>query len=267
MQQPTYTQDPVLNLDGPPILQDLEDADLPSAHSVLLVLRSQLLREGMKRLLTEGGFTILGEATNSGDALSLLQSGSDCTFDLVIIDAALCGETSRFQQDIRGAVKDSRIILLADDQSMSLIGTTNLVDADGILSSEISPAAMIQSLRLILLGERVVPSDLILTLLRRNFVEGANTVESHVDAGAEGYDQSSPTPRETQILRCLLLGSSNKIIARQLGITEATVKVHVKGLLRKIRASNRTQAAIWALNNGIEAHGRETRSSAGSHVV
>jgi two-component system nitrate/nitrite response regulator NarL len=56
--------------------------------------------------------------------------------------------------------------------------------------------------------------------------------------------------REKCILRCILEGGSNKAIARQIGIAEATVKVHVKAILRKIRVRNRTQAAIWALNNG-----------------
>jgi len=55
--------------------------------------------------------------------------------------------------------------------------------------------------------------------------------------------------REGQVLQCLVNGSSNKVIARDLAISEATVKVHVKGLMRKIRASNRTQAAIWAMNH------------------
>jgi two-component system nitrate/nitrite response regulator NarL len=55
--------------------------------------------------------------------------------------------------------------------------------------------------------------------------------------------------REIEILRCLVNGSPNKVIARALGIAETTVKVHVKGLLRKVRASNRTQAAVWALNH------------------
>lgn len=57
--------------------------------------------------------------------------------------------------------------------------------------------------------------------------------------------------REARILRCLLHGNSNKVIANHLGITEATVKVHLKSLLRKIDASNRTQAAIWGLDNGF----------------
>ncbi len=57
--------------------------------------------------------------------------------------------------------------------------------------------------------------------------------------------------REAQVLQCLINGSSNKLIARDLSITEATVKVHIKGLLRKVRANNRTQAAIWGMNNGM----------------
>ena len=56
--------------------------------------------------------------------------------------------------------------------------------------------------------------------------------------------------REEQILRDLVKGHPNKIIARKLDIAEATVKVHMKSVLRKIRVANRTQAAIWALENG-----------------
>jgi two-component system nitrate/nitrite response regulator NarL len=55
--------------------------------------------------------------------------------------------------------------------------------------------------------------------------------------------------REKCILRCLIFGDSNKVVARKMDIAEATVKVHIKAILRKIRAQNRTQAAIWAMNN------------------
>ena len=63
--------------------------------------------------------------------------------------------------------------------------------------------------------------------------------------------QSAPTisEREWQILRCLSRGESNKLIARELGIAETTVKVHIKSLLRKLCVSNRTQAAIWLLKH------------------
>ena len=59
------------------------------------------------------------------------------------------------------------------------------------------------------------------------------------------------SPRETAILLCLIDGNSNKSIARKIGITEATVKAHVKAILRKIRVQNRTQAAIWGMNNAL----------------
>ena len=58
------------------------------------------------------------------------------------------------------------------------------------------------------------------------------------------------------MLQCLVDGSPNKTIARKLSISDATVKVHVKNILRKVRAANRTQAAIWALTTGIIGDGR-----------
>jgi DNA-binding NarL/FixJ family response regulator len=66
--------------------------------------------------------------------------------------------------------------------------------------------------------------------------------------GIESYGLSD---RELEILRCLVNGDANKVIANRLAITEATVKVHMKSLLRKIKAGNRTQAAIWALHHGL----------------
>ena len=51
-------------------------------------------------------------------------------------------------------------------------------------------------------------------------------------------------------MRCIIEGESNKCIARKINVTEATVKVHVKAILRKIRVQNRTQAAVWGMNNG-----------------
>ena len=68
------------------------------------------------------------------------------------------------------------------------------------------------------------------------------------------HARSSYTPRlsarQQSILHCLIQGDSNKAIARKLAIAEATVKVHVKAILRRIRVHNRTQAAIWAMSNG-----------------
>ncbi len=102
--------------------------------------------------------------------------------------------------------------------------------------------ALTESLRLVMMGEKVFPTDLSELLLRNN--------PQKAPMPGPGERQGL-TEREMQILCCLIKGQSNKMIAIHFNITEATVKVHLKSLLRKINASNRTQAAIWALNNGI----------------
>jgi DNA-binding NarL/FixJ family response regulator len=69
----------------------------------------------------------------------------------------------------------------------------------------------------------------------------------------EGGNAPQLSARERSILQCLIGGDSNKIIARKINIAEATVKVHVKAILRKIRVHNRTQAAIWAMSNAFSS--------------
>jgi two-component system nitrate/nitrite response regulator NarL len=98
-----------------------------------------------------------------------------------------------------------------------------------------------------MLGESLFPAA-ILDLIK----EQDARIKSGETAAAVQEDEEDSLPakglstRETVILRCLMEGDSNKIIARKFDITEATVKVHVKAILRKIHAKNRTQAAIWA---------------------
>jgi two-component system nitrate/nitrite response regulator NarL len=65
-------------------------------------------------------------------------------------------------------------------------------------------------------------------------------------ANDRGVAAGKFSDREAQILRLLTTGASNKLIARELGLAEATIKVHIKAILRKAKAANRTQAAIWA---------------------
>ena len=72
-------------------------------------------------------------------------------------------------------------------------------------------------------------------------------------------NQPGLSEREAQILDGLVKGHANKVIARTCAVTEATVKVHMKSILRKIRVKNRTQAAIWAMANGYAADGSNSR--------
>jgi two-component system nitrate/nitrite response regulator NarL len=94
-----------------------------------------------------------------------------------------------------------------------------------------------------MLGETFLPFSISFELLRHR----SNQISlPGAPAGTAARGVGNLSPRETQILRCLTQGVSNKLIARELGLSEATVKVHLKAILRKVKVGNRTQAAIWA---------------------
>jgi two-component system nitrate/nitrite response regulator NarL len=96
-------------------------------------------------------------------------------------------------------------------------------------------------------GEKVLPSQLVKHLPLRSAMSNAE-----LNDGSELLETLSE--REIETLRCLIMGYPNKVIAYRLDISEATVKVHVKAILRKLGVQNRTQAAIWAVNNGLDVN-------------
>jgi len=106
-----------------------------------------------------------------------------------------------------------------------------------------------------MMGETIFPQAFLSFLIdanRPHLVEASATVRNLEPILVATEDATAPllSPQEKVILRCIIEGDSNKSIARKIDITEATVKVHVKAILRKIRVQNRTQAAVWGINNG-----------------
>ena len=109
--------------------------------------------------------------------------------------------------------------------------------------------ALSRSIELVMLGQQIFPTQAALALVGNRSSGPAyagNALPSETTLRTRGV-----SGREGEILRSLLSGHSNKMIARQLGISEATVKVHLKAVMRKINAQNRTQAAVWGLANGF----------------
>lgn len=218
---------------------------------VFLVIRAQLLREGLRKLLTDASFSVVGEASTPDDAVSFFALNGEEDISLIVSEASVCYESPDFLKTLRQVACKARIVILANQEDVPRLGHQNIIAADGVLSLQISAEVMAQSLRVMQLGERTVPTEFIMSLVGPQAFNPSDTA-----APAETADvalppgEQLPSRRETQILRYLVNGCTNKVIARHLGITEATVKVHLKGLLRKIHASNRTQAAIWAINNG-----------------
>ncbi len=210
-----------------------------SEVNTLLIGRNRLFLEGLKSLLRGSSFNICGEALCVG----AIEEAGD-TPELVLIE--LRDDLSEVVEDLRQLREDlpeTPVVVLTDERDpRTLAGCLN-AGAAAYLLKDISLEALIHSLKLAMLGQKVMPTDLAAAL-----INGAAGVQSVNGKSIESYGLSD---RELEILRCLVNGDANKVIANRLNITEATVKVHMKSLLRKIKAGNRTQAAIWALNHGL----------------
>ncbi|QQP90796.1 response regulator transcription factor [Skermanella sp. TT6] len=213
----------------------------------ILVESNRLFREGLKHLLAGTRFEVGAEFNTLEQAIAHAGaqqgSGQDAEPGLVITGQPI-KEAADLRQ-LRDVHPAARIVVLADDMSVDMLREAMGGGADGFLIKNVSPEALIQSLQLIMLGEKVFPTNLAAMLLDINAPSPQNSIRGL-------------SPREQEILQSLVTGASNKMIAIRLGITEATVKVHLKTLLRKIDVNNRTQAAIWAMNNGFSAEGAST---------
>jgi two-component system nitrate/nitrite response regulator NarL len=131
-------------------------------------------------------------------------------------------------------------------------------NVDGfLLKDEIRADTLLRSLELILHGQTIISSRLMCTIRNallpagRGSGEGWRCLESRKSPPVLELEEDCRmqlSDREWAILRQLTLGASNKRIARDLGVAEATIKVHIRSLLRKVRVKNRTQAAMWAMN-------------------
>ncbi|UEM07210.1 response regulator transcription factor (plasmid) [Skermanella rosea] len=212
------------------IINAFGEAAMTSSRTILIEA-NRLFRQGLKHLLADTRFAVEAEYSATGQAVDgAVASG------LVIV-----GEAGDLQQ-LRSAYPEARIVVLASDFAVDALRDAMNAGADGYLMKDVSPEALLQSLELVRMGEKVFPTNLAAMLFDMNVIAPQHSVRGL-------------SPREQEILQALVTGSSNKLIVIKLGITEATVKVHLKTLLRKIDVNNRTQAAIWAMNNGFTAEG------------
>lgn len=217
----------------------------------VLVCKNSMLREGLKHILSSTRFGILPEET-AGDFASQGEA-TEVNPVLFIIDINLHRDaTANVIRDIKTQKPSARIAVLADGFDPDSMMLTLNAGANGYCLSTIGCDVLVKYLDLIMLGELVFPSALFLSTLSAQ----GRTVHVERQTPAEGLQNlqvASGSPvrtlssREAEILHCLMQGAPNKIIARRLEVAEATVKVHIKAILRKIRVTNRTQAAMWAV--------------------
>ncbi len=226
--------------------------------ATILGCKNSMLREGLKHILSGTRYKVVPEDLTGWQSTPPHQrEGSP---SLAIIDSNLysygIGEAVR---SLKEEAPDMRVVVLADEFDMDELKQALQAGADGYCLATTGCDALVKYLDLTMLGEVVFPSSAVLSAMLsvdRRVESQKESVAirmppSSAERSSEAKDAVIRTlsSREAEILHCLMEGAPNKVIARKLEVAEATVKVHIKAILRKIRVANRTQAAMWAVSH------------------
>ncbi|MDG5747730.1 response regulator transcription factor [Qipengyuania sp. XHP0207] len=195
----------------------------------------------MRRILHGETFEVI-KSSNTSSFLS--EENEDIAPRIVLLDESdECCVATEVEQ-IREHCSETRVVVLTNEYDFDAMVEAFRSGIHGYIVKSIDCDPLIESLKLVHLGEKVMPSELA-NRFPQHWIDENCATSSHSDL----LDLLSD--RELETLRFLVVGAPNKVIARSLDISEATVKVHVKAILRKLDVQNRTQAAIWAVRNGI----------------
>ena len=195
---------------------------------VLIIDDHPLMRRGIQQLVElEEGFEVVGGAGNGSEGINL---GLQTSPDLIILDLNMKGLSGLDTlKALRAEDVDARIVILTVSDAKNDIFTLIDAGADGYLLKDTEPDTLLSQLKRIAQGE-VILSDSIKNLLLER-----QSSQSPID---------SLTDREIDVLRLVATGLSNKQIAGQLFISEETVKVHIRNLLRKLNVHSRVAATV-----------------------
>jgi len=147
---------------------------------------------------------------------------------------------------------DGKVVLILETNGTIDLPRVLALSLDGCIVNLGSGDSLIKVLELVLMDQRVFAMGR--SIARTAVESAARTAGENATKKVVGElhdSNASLSPRERQILISLAEGKSNKVIARQYKLTESTVKVHLKAVLRKLGKHNRTQAAIWAIEHGL----------------
>lgn len=198
----------------------------------------QVIRTGLASLFAGTNIEIVAEAATGKETV---EQAEKCKPDVILLDIRMPdGDGLSILEKLRGVVPESRIVMLSTYDNPTYIARAVALGASDYVLKGSTRDTLITTIQAAADGES--PSHV--GELRR--VATTMKIRQVID------DDDVPlTQRETQVLRHVALGLSNKEIGRSLEISVETVKEHVQNILRKITVSDRTQAAVWAVRKGL----------------
>ncbi|MBI4675911.1 MAG: response regulator transcription factor [Chloroflexi bacterium] len=204
---------------------------------VLLADDHTLLRQGLRRILGDDpGISVIGEAVDGLDAVAQTRALAP---DVLLMDVHMPRLTGiQAAQQLREIAPSTRIIILTvSDKDADLFGALK-AGARGYLLKSAEADQVLDAIHRVAAGDAILPPALTLRVLNE-FAAPSRSVDAL-------------TKRELDILRLVAQGMGNKEIAVRLTLTENTVKTHVRHILEKLQLRSRTEAASYALREGLE---------------
>ncbi len=210
---------------------------MSSPARVMMVDDHPLFRKGLMQLFSlEPRLELVAEASSGEEAVKL---ADECDPDLILLDLNMRGmdglDTLRA---MRAAGVSARIVMLTVSDNNADVVACIRAGADGYLLKDMDPEDILEQVLAATHGKMAISqrlTEILASALRKPDQSGADAL-------------STLTSREYQILQLIADGLSNKLIARELDISDATVKVHVKHLLKKLGMRSRVEAAVWMVN-------------------
>ena len=207
---------------------------------VIIIDDHALFRDGLKGLLEQRNIDVAGMAADGNEGIELAMQIQP---DIILLDLRMPNMSGLETLPVlRKELPAIPVVMLTTSNDESDLIKALRTGAQGYLLKDMEPEELVGALRDIENGKNVIAADLTDALAR--MVQG----ETNMDSDGPFSDL---TPRETEILCLLADGQSNKLIARNLGISDGTVKLHVKAILRKLNIHSRVEAAVMAVENGL----------------
>jgi two-component system nitrate/nitrite response regulator NarL len=220
----------------------------PSPIRILIVDDHTLFRRGVTALLArEPMFVVIEDAADADEAQ---RRARELQPDLILLDNHLPGVSGADALPaLRDAAPAARVLMLTVSEDEEDLATALRNGACGYLLKTMEGDALAEAIVRAMRGESVVADEMTGKLVAAYRHAAATPLPAESDAPASPVEQLSP--REQEILRGIARGASNKVIARDLGIAETTVKIHVQHVLRKLDVTSRVQAAVIATEHGL----------------
>jgi two-component system, NarL family, nitrate/nitrite response regulator NarL len=227
---------------------------MPSVICVV-VHPSRIIREGLASMLAKSPFEPACSASTIEGLPSPIFAGGEQV--LVLIGVREGSSLAEAVGATKANFPAAHVVVVGDATNFDDVVSALRFGATSFVDENVATSTLLKELELLVLNEPVISVFILKQLLAlcsaplySNAVAPPPAELLQLSGHQEQFNQNRPlSNREAAILDALVQGASNKLIAYQLKITEATVKVHVKSILRKIQVKNRTQAAIWALNH------------------